>query len=261
MESPEVEDRFLAWLKARGTTLHPSVAIHDFSAEGQGRGAIALEDIAEDTILFSLRRPPLAGSPLLTVGTSLLPAKLPEDEWAKLKGSWTGLILCMMWEEARSKDPAVALEGSWGPYFDIMWVRPTSLRHQIADFVRRRPTEFDSLMFWSETELAELQGSTVAGKRLASLPNTSTPDQVTQARSAVNRLNEITSISSSRSSRCDGTLLSKPLSLSSDDAVSSRAVPGSSESWRRRDAAAMVHAGALPPHGLSDPLTLFPRRS
>lgn len=125
MAPADVEQRFVSWLKARGTTLHPSVGFHDFSSSNQGRGAIALEDIPKDTILFSLRRPPADGSPLLTIGTSDLPTTLGEQDWDKLMGkkaSWTGLILCMAWEEARSQDPALPVEQGWGPYFDIMCV-------------------------------------------------------------------------------------------------------------------------------------------
>lgn len=85
-----------------------------------------------DTVLFSIPR-----SILLTTSTSALPSLLPAEEWAEL-GGWTPLILSMMYEYLRTS--------TWKPYFSLL------------------PTQFDSLMFWSDEELAELEGSTVLGK-------------------------------------------------------------------------------------------------
>lgn len=81
-------------------------------------------------MLFSIPR-----TLLLNTTNSKLQSLLKEEEWATLK-NWTSLILTMMWE-SRQEDSL------WKPYFDIM------------------PTQFDSLMFWSEEDLKELEGCAV----------------------------------------------------------------------------------------------------
>ena len=53
---------------------------------------------------------------------------------------WLALVLTMMFERAKGG------EGRWSAYFDVL------------------PREFDSLMWWSEEELAELQASGVRGR-------------------------------------------------------------------------------------------------
>jgi SET domain-containing protein 6 len=83
-------------------------------------------------VLFSIPR-----SLLLNTVNSKLSSLLKPEEWSSLK-NWTPLILVMMWE---SKQP----DSRWREYLDIM------------------PTTFDSLMFWSPENLAELQGSTIVG--------------------------------------------------------------------------------------------------
>ncbi|GAA5821802.1 hypothetical protein JCM11251_001032 [Rhodosporidiobolus azoricus] len=130
--SGEHEQAFLAWFKASGGTVHPSVSLQQFP--GMGRGAMALEDIEPDTLLFSIPRPIL-----LTTSTSALPSLLPAEEWSELSG-WTPLILSMMYELLRTS--------TWGPYFALLPKAGT----------------FDSLMFWSDDELAELKGSMVLNK-------------------------------------------------------------------------------------------------
>ncbi|GAA5996004.1 ribosomal lysine N-methyltransferase [Rhodotorula paludigena] len=127
--SPD-ETAFLDWFKSKGGTVHPAVGLKHW--EGMGRGAVALQDIEPDTLLFSIPR-----SVLLTTSTASLQSLLSADDWSSLSG-WTPLILSMMREYLRTS--------TWTPYFALL------------------PTSFDSLMFWSESELAELEGSTVLGK-------------------------------------------------------------------------------------------------
>lgn len=55
-------------------------------------------------------------------------------------GPWPSLILVMMYEYLQG-DKSI-----WKPYFDIL------------------PQDFDTPMFWSDTELAELQASPLVGK-------------------------------------------------------------------------------------------------
>lgn len=80
---------------------------------------------------------------VLTTATASLPAKLPQEEWAALTG-WTSLMLAMMHEYLRGP------ESPWYAYFQSMPGAGT----------------FDSLMFWSEEELAQLKGSKVVGEHL-----------------------------------------------------------------------------------------------
>ena len=94
-----------------------------------------------DTVIFSLPR-----SLLVTTSTSHLPTLLPVNEWSAL-GGWSPLILIMMYERSRPADLA-AFPPSWAPYFALL----------------PAPNSFNSLMFWSDSELAELEGSTVVGK-------------------------------------------------------------------------------------------------
>ncbi|KAL8276921.1 hypothetical protein RQP46_010649 [Phenoliferia psychrophenolica] len=135
----QAEQDFTNWLTTHGTSICPDVAFSAF--EGMGRGLIATADIQPDTVIFSLPR-----TLLVTTSTSLLPTLLPADEWSAL-GGWSPLILIMMYERSRPADPA-AFPPTWAPYFALL----------------PAPNSFDSLMFWSEDELAELEGSTVLGK-------------------------------------------------------------------------------------------------
>jgi SET domain-containing protein 6 len=119
---------FLAWFARSGGTLSPDVSIASFDA--MGCGGLATADITEDALLFALPR-----ELVLSVHTATLPKLLPAEEWRSVNVGWSGLILCIMFE---------MLEGErWTPYLDFM------------------PREFDSLMWWSNEELRELQGSYV----------------------------------------------------------------------------------------------------
>ncbi|KAI8968075.1 SET domain-containing protein [Trametes punicea] len=103
---------------------------------GQGRGAVALQDIPEDHILFTIPR-----DLTLSTRTSSLPSLLGKS-WKeyRLHEGWAGLILCMMWEESRGSD------SKWSGYLATL------------------PTKFDTPMFWDEEDLKELQGTAVVDK-------------------------------------------------------------------------------------------------
>lgn len=152
------EQEFTSWLTTHGTVICPDVAFAPF--EGMGRGLVATGDIQvgpdergsslqkltrvasqPETVIFALPR-----SLLVTTSTSLLPTLLPADEWSAL-GGWSPLILIMMYERSRTATPATT-PPSWAPYFALL----------------PAPDSFNSLMFWSDAELAELEGSTVLGK-------------------------------------------------------------------------------------------------
>lgn len=94
---------------------------------------VATEDIEENETLFSI-----AHSDLLTVSTSVLQQCIPHA----MDGldPWMSLILTMIYEAGQGA------ASKWWPYLNIL------------------PTEFDTLMYWSSAELAELQGSLVLQK-------------------------------------------------------------------------------------------------
>jgi N-lysine methyltransferase SETD6 len=145
--------QFLEWFKSSGGTLHENVDISHF--EEAGRGAIASGDVAvrpfcllgvgrillslraskEGTVLLTIPR-----SILLSTRTSALPPLLSKEDWTSLGKGWTGLILCMMYEEAR---------GAASPW---------------CTYLRDLPTDFDTLIYWSEEELGMLQASTIRSK-------------------------------------------------------------------------------------------------
>lgn len=93
--------------------------------------AVARENIPEDETLFSIPR-----STILTTETSSIPKAIS----AELTDPWLSLILTMLYEHQQAQ------ASKWAPYFDVL------------------PTTFDSLMFWSEAELKDLQGSAVVNK-------------------------------------------------------------------------------------------------
>jgi SET domain-containing protein 6 len=95
---------------------------------------VATQDIPEHTLLFRIPR-----SATLTVANSLLSAEIPAATFSML-GPWLSLILVMLYEHLNG--PA----SNWAPYFAVL------------------PNEFNTLMFWSDDELAELQASAVLNK-------------------------------------------------------------------------------------------------
>lgn len=125
---------FLDWFERRGGEYAKDlIGLQDFP--DTGRGAVALKDIEEDETLFEIPR-----DLVLSTRTSELPSLLEEKDRESLGSGWASLILCMMWEEAKGP------EGKWGDYFASM------------------PTTFNTLMFWSDEELAQLKGSTILEK-------------------------------------------------------------------------------------------------
>jgi len=106
-------------------------------------------DIPPDTVLFTIPRPSI-----LNVANSELSKKLPqlfipepdneddknEDDQSSESNPWTSLILTMIYEFLQGE------KSTWKTYFDIL------------------PSHFDTLMFWTDEELSELQGSTVRQK-------------------------------------------------------------------------------------------------
>jgi hypothetical protein len=143
--------QFLQWFKQQaGATFHNDIEIVDLRDRNAGRGIVATRDIAADTVLFTIPR-----DAILTVQTSNLVRELPDvfdhaeeaDPNEEENGvapnepldSWASLILVLIYEY-------LLPESRWKPYFEVL------------------PDDFDTLMFWSDEELGELQTSSVVGK-------------------------------------------------------------------------------------------------
>jgi SET domain-containing protein 6 len=95
---------------------------------------VAVENIAEHELLFRIPR-----SAILSVENSILSTEIPAATFEML-GPWLSLILVMLYEYINGD------ASNWAAYFSVL------------------PTEFNTLMFWSDDELAELQASAVVNK-------------------------------------------------------------------------------------------------
>ncbi|KAF9452763.1 SET domain-containing protein [Macrolepiota fuliginosa MF-IS2] len=129
---------FVQWFQSYGAYLDISaMGIFEFPPSEGGRGAIALKDIPNGHVLFTIPR-----NLTLSTRTSQLPSTFGLDAWrkAKLHQGWAGLILCMMWERAQSPS------SKWAGYLDTL------------------PEWFDTPMFWNEDDLTELKGTSVVEK-------------------------------------------------------------------------------------------------
>jgi hypothetical protein len=111
--------------------------------------AVALQDIAPETILFTIPR-----ANIINVETSQLAKIIPyvfgfgddddggmedDDEKSQLD-SWSSLILIMIYEYFQGTN------SPWKAYLDVL------------------PSTFDTPMFWSDAELDELQASAMRGR-------------------------------------------------------------------------------------------------
>lgn len=94
---------------------------------------MARSNISEGEELFSIPR-----TLILAVQNSQLKTLLPED--VETLGPWLSLMLVMIYEYLQGN------QSRWTPYFRVL------------------PTRFDTLMFWSQSELAELQASAIVDK-------------------------------------------------------------------------------------------------
>lgn len=96
---------------------------------------VSTADIDQDEVLFSIPRNialNVQNSPFRQQHGDLL-SSLAEDPWLSL-------VLVMLYEYGRGS------ESNWKPYFDIL------------------PSSFDTLIYWSDNELEELQASAVVKK-------------------------------------------------------------------------------------------------
>ncbi|KAG6873529.1 hypothetical protein C0995_014399 [Termitomyces sp. Mi166 len=128
--------RLLDWFQKNGGDFDSiSVGFQTFSDLDDIWGVVALKNIPEGHVLFSIPR-----SVTLSTRTSTLPSRFGAA-WKDLHldQGWTGLILCMMWESANP-------DSKWSEYLATL------------------PTQFDTPMFWNETDLKELDGTSVVEK-------------------------------------------------------------------------------------------------
>lgn len=148
----------MTWFRAQsGTTWHPSLRIADFRDRNAGRGIIAVENIPAETDLFIIGR-----SVIISEATSELATKLPQlftaqdvetqddveddhdgQESTELPTAWLNLILILIYE-CLHRDTS-----KWRSYLDILPLQASS---------------FDTLMFWSQDDLSELQASAIRSK-------------------------------------------------------------------------------------------------
>ncbi|KAI0398950.1 SET domain-containing protein [Xylaria palmicola] len=146
--------KFLDWFKAwPGASFNENIEIQDLRRSGRGRGIIAKTDIPEGTVLFTIPRPAI-----ISTQTSDLSSRIPnvfaatvlddtdgeaDDEDGETSGppdNWVSLILVMMYEYLQGD------KSRWQRYFDVL------------------PTEFDTLIWWSDKELDWLQASSIVAK-------------------------------------------------------------------------------------------------
>ncbi|KAI2633991.1 SET domain-containing protein [Xylaria nigripes] len=144
---------FLDWFKGwPGASFHEDIEIQDLRGQGRGRGIIAKSDIPEETVLFTIPR-----AAIISTQTSDLARKIPDvfattvlddtendaDDEGEANGppdNWVSLILVMIYEYLQGEN------SRWKRYFDVL------------------PTEFDTLMWWSNGELDSLQASSIPAK-------------------------------------------------------------------------------------------------
>ncbi|KAF9733637.1 hypothetical protein PMIN06_007849 [Paraphaeosphaeria minitans] len=130
----EASHVFLDWLKRSGAEISPKIELKDLRNHQAGRGVVATQNITEDEVLFRIPR-----SAILSVENSILSNEIPKATFDAL-GPWLSLILAMLYEHFNSD------ASNWAPYFCVL------------------PDEFNTLMFWSEDELVQLQASAVLHK-------------------------------------------------------------------------------------------------
>ncbi|KAL2399683.1 Ribosomal lysine N-methyltransferase 4 [Exophiala dermatitidis] len=137
LDFDQTSTQFVNWFAAaNGTRLNPKVQLKDLRRENAGRGVVATADIAPDEELFAIPR-----SLVLTTATSSIPPSVLKELEAKgATGAWPPLIVTIIYEYLRGES------SPWHPYFKIL------------------PTTFNTVMFWNDAELAELQASAVVDK-------------------------------------------------------------------------------------------------
>ncbi|KAB8216736.1 hypothetical protein BDV33DRAFT_150798 [Aspergillus novoparasiticus] len=127
-------DEFISWLSGKpGVKVNPKIRLADLRSRAAGRGVVAQSDIAEGEELFTIPR-----EHILSTQNSKLKDLLSQD--VEELGPWLSLMLVMIYEYLLGDQSA------WASYFKVL------------------PRKFDTLMFWSPSELQELQGSAIVDR-------------------------------------------------------------------------------------------------
>ncbi|EAQ83002.1 hypothetical protein CHGG_10820 [Chaetomium globosum CBS 148.51] len=146
---------FVNWFQTLpGATFRSDlIAVEDLRGRNAGRGITAQQDIAADTVLFTIPR-----TAIICTATSGLKDKIPgifdlesddaghtdsdsdSESTRSSQDSWTLLILAMIYEHQQGD------ASRWKPYLDVL------------------PPAFDTPMFWSPAELSQLQASALIAK-------------------------------------------------------------------------------------------------
>ena len=127
-------DAFLDWFyHSEGTRVNNKIQIADLRGQGAGRAVIATQDIPENEELFAIPRSLLLHLETSSI-TKRLRCPLPDFD------PWLPLILTIIYELLRAENSL------WSSYLHLL------------------PTSFETLMFWSDEELAQLRGSAVINK-------------------------------------------------------------------------------------------------
>lgn len=134
----ENTNKYIQWLEASGVTISPKLRIQDKRNDGQGRCVVAVDDIADDEVLFEIPR-----SLLLNCETSQFVTDFPKairqfEKFSEEPLSWEPLILCMFYEIYILKD-----KSKWWPYFCVL----------------PEKEELNGLVLWSDDELNQLEPS------------------------------------------------------------------------------------------------------
>jgi SET domain-containing protein 6 len=125
---------FLDWFRSsNGTRVSDKIQVADLRVQGAGRALRAIQDIAEDEELFALPKALTLHAQTSNIAEHL-GRPLPDSDL------WLPLILTIIYELLRGET------STWAPYLNLL------------------PNSFHTLMFWSEEELAELNGSEVVHK-------------------------------------------------------------------------------------------------
>lgn len=153
----QASSSLLSWFHAlSSSTFHPSLQIQDLRRRNAGRGIIATSEIPAETDLFTVPR-----DAIISVESSELAKQLPDlfnendlkvndddddvEELApsELPTSWLHLILILLYESLQGPS------SKWYPYLSVL---PST------------PSAFDTLIFWTDEELAALQASAITSK-------------------------------------------------------------------------------------------------
>lgn len=150
-----LSEQFMTWLKSRPRVfINPNIALVDLRSENTGRGVgtssnlnhhflpatsltltVSIGSLTPQTPLFTLPY-----SSTLSTLTSPLTTHLIPDTMTKLsqENPWMALVLVLLYE--------TRADSEWKPYIDIL------------------PRDFDTLMYWTPSELETLTGSAILEK-------------------------------------------------------------------------------------------------